>query len=527
MLKVTSVCDCFGNNRPQIAVVRSIAVWPSSYLLAIVPFCEWAFWTIHGTSSCRGIHAPQSIHKANHKMRPLPILLLLIAICAPSRATDKLNVLLVMADDLRDYGGAFTSDVVKTPHLDRLRSRGTTFERAYVQYPVCNPSRCSMLVGLRPEQTGIVGNDTRLREKMTSVTTLPQLFKEANWQAHAFGKIFHLGGGRNEEQRKLWMDIGRSWHSAHAFEPTQVGRKMLAGRNVTGGALSWCHWGAAEGDDEDQPDGQIAESTIAMIERLGDRPWMIGCGFMKPHDPFIAPQKYFDLYPIEGLQVWHDPADKTPTRKESVGFGAYGDAFSKFTDAEWRELLRAYCAATSFMDAQLGKVLDVLDKNGLWDKTLVIFVGDHGYHTGERDWWNKNTLFERSCRAPLVIAAPGTKGGQTSRSLVELIDLYPTVADICGLKTPHAMPGVSLRPILEQPEAGVKETAFTLVTRGPNLYGQSMRTDRWRFLLWSDGKSELYDHHTDPEEMRDVTPIHPELVIRFTKQIQSLGPPRP
>ena len=178
-----------------------------------------------------------------------------------------------------------------------------------------------------------------------------------------------------------------------------------------------------------------------MIEKLGDTPWFIGCGFMKPHDPFIAPKKYFDLYPPESLKLWSDPADMTPCAKDAVGFGDYGEAFAKFTEQEWRELFRAYCAGTSFMDAQLGRVLDALDKHKLWDKTIVIFVGDHGYHTGERKWWNKNTLFERSCRAPLIIAAPGMKGGQTSRSLVEFVDLYPTVADFCGLKMPHAAAG--------------------------------------------------------------------------------------
>jgi len=357
-------------------------------------------------------------------------------------------VLLIMADDLRDFGGAFTKEIVRTPNLDRLRARGTTFERAYVQYPVCNPSRCSMMTGLRAEQTGIVGNDIPLRQKLPDIVTLPQLCKDAGWQSHAFGKLYHLGGGKNVEANQRWMDAGKSWHTTQAFEATKTGRKMLEGRNVTGGTLGGCQWGAADGDDEDQPDGQIAATTVAMIEKLGDTPWFIGCGFMNPHDPFIAPKKYFDLYPPELVKPWRDPAVMTPARKEAVGFGAYGEAFVKLTDQEWRELFRAYCAGTSFMDAQLGRVLDALDKNKLWDKTIVIFVGDHGYHTGERQWWNKNTLFERSCRAPLIIATPSMKGGQSTRSLVEFVDLYPTVADFCGIKKPHAVAGARLRPIL-------------------------------------------------------------------------------
>jgi iduronate 2-sulfatase len=158
-----------------------------------------------------------------------------------SLAADRPNVLLIMVDDLRDYGGAFTPRVVKTPNLDRLRARGTTFERAYVQYPVCNPSRSSMMTGMRAERTGIVGNDIRLRQKMSDIITMPQLCKDAGWQTHAFGKLFHLGGGRDAKQKALWMDVGRSWHTAQAFEATQLGRRMIDGRNVTDGALK-CSW---------------------------------------------------------------------------------------------------------------------------------------------------------------------------------------------------------------------------------------------------------------------------------------------
>lgn len=443
-----------------------------------------------------------------------------------SFAADRPNVLLIMADDLRDYGGAFTKNVVKTPNLDRLRARGTTFERAYVQYPVCNPSRCSMMTGQRPEQTGIVGNDKRLRESIPNIVTMPQLCKEAGWQSHAFGKLFHLGGGNNLEAKQAWMDTGLSWHTAQAFDTTAVGKKMIEGRNVSDGALKWCQWGAADGTDDDQPDGQIAAATVAKINELGDTRWFIGCGFMKPHDPFIAPKKYFDMYPADSLTHWRDPADILPAYKDAVGFGDYGKAFAKFTDKEWSELFRAYCAGTSFMDAQLGRVLDTLDKNHLWDNTIVIFVGDHGYHTGERDWWNKNTLFERSCRAPLVIATPGVAGGQTCRSLVEFVDLYPTVADMCGLKIPHETAGMSLKPLLKSPNLHHKDAAVTLVTRGPRLYGQSIRTDRWRLTQWSDGHTELYDHSQDPEEFHDVAGENNNIVKELTSKLQAMGKPR-
>lgn len=450
--------------------------------------------------------------------------ILLAGLLAGSQATGRPNVLLIMADDLRDYGGAFTRDVVKMPNLDRLRARGTTFERAFVQYPVCNPSRSSMMSGLRAEQTGVTNNNDYLRAKMPDVVTLPQLCKDAGWESHAFGKLYHLGGGKDVEKKAIWSDVGRSWHTAQDFKATKVGGKMIAGRNVTGGALVWCAWGAADGTDDDQPDGQIASATVAMIEKLGDKPWFIGCGFMKPHDPFIAPKKYFDLYPAGSLKHWRDPADLSPAPPQAVGFGGLGAAFDKFGDKEWSELFRAYCAATTFMDAQLGRVLDSLDKNKLWENTVVIFVGDNGYHTGERDWWNKDTLFERSCRVPLVIAAPGTKGGQVTRSLVEFVDIYPTVADYCGLKIPHTSAGNSLKPVLADPSASIKDAAFTLVTRGQKHYGRSVRTARWRFTRWSDGEVELYDHDNDSEENHNVAKANPSVVADLDTRLNELPP---
>jgi uncharacterized sulfatase len=196
--------------------------------------------------------------------------------------------------------------------------------------------------------------------------------------------------------------------------------------------------------------------------------------------------------------------------------------FKKFSDVERLEFLRAYCAAATFMDAQLGRVLDELDRGKLWDRTIVIFVGDNGYHTGERDWWNKDTLFERSCRVPLIIAAPGGAHGATCRSIVEFIDLYPTIAEACGLKAPGALAGKSLRPALANPAATVKDAAFTLVTRGPKAFGQSICTDRWRFTQWSDGAQELYDHERDPEENYNVAKSQPEIVATLAAKLKSL-----
>jgi uncharacterized sulfatase len=458
-------------------------------------------------------------------MRPSPPLLLLAFLAALPIGTQaaapaaKLNVLLITVDDLRDSLGCYGNTAVKTPNIDRLAARAVRFERAYAQYPVCNPSRSSLLTGLRPDQVGVTDNNTLFRERLPEVVTLPQLLKADGRHAAAFGKIFHLGGGRDSALRAQWADLPRSWHTAQRFEATPVGSKKLAGRDLTQGKLKWCHWGAMDGGDDDQPDGQIARAVIAEIEQLGDRPWIIGAGFMKPHDPFLAPQRYFDLYPEGSLKLHRPPGDQTPAPPLAVGFGGLGAAFAKFTDREREEFLRAYYACTSYMDAQVGRVLDTLDRLHLWENTVVIFLGDNGYHLGEREWWNKDTLFERSCRAPLLIAAPGVKPG-VARGLVEFVDLYPTVAELCGLTPPPRLAGQSLLPLLRDPAAPGKPAAFTLVRHGPSR-GDSIRTDRWRFTRWSDGAIELYDHAADPEEDHNVAPAHPGVVRDLSDQLSA------
>jgi uncharacterized sulfatase len=448
------------------------------------------------------------------------------ALCGQAMASSpRPNVLLIVADDLRDTLGCYGNVTVKTPNIDRLAARGVRFDRAYAQYPVCNPSRSSFLTGLRPNQTGVTDNVTALRDSMPDVVTWPQLLKNEGWRTAAFGKIFHLGGGRSAEARARFIDLPKSWHSAEDFGATPAGVARVDGRNLTGGALGWCAWAAAEGADDDQPDGQIASAVIAEMQSLGDGPWMIGAGFKKPHDPFVAPRKYFDLYPPRSISLYRDPTDTTPAPPLAVGFGGLGLAFEKFTDRERMEFHRAYLACTSFMDAQVGRVLDELDRRKLWDNTVVIFIGDHGYHLGERQWWNKNTLFERSCRAPLIIAAPGIKPG-VAKGLVEFVDLFPTAADFCGVTPPGNLAGQSLRPLLEDPSKPGKPAAFTVVTRGPDHRGDSIRTARWRYTEWSDGSRELYDHDADPEETRNVAAASAnEAIVRdLARQLGQLRP---
>lgn len=444
---------------------------------------------------------------------------------AGASSSRRLNVLLVMADDLRDHGGAFTRGLARTPNLDRLAARGVRLERAYAQYPVCNPSRVSLLAGLRVEQTGIVGNQVFFRERLPDVVTFPQLLRLRGWTTRSFGKILHAAN-TGESVRPDWLDVGQSWDQAEIL-PAGSPHRRGEFRNLTGGRLPWCEVGILDGSDDEQPDGRTAAAAIRSIEELtvAGRPWLVAAGFHRPHDPFHSPRKYFELYPRESLRRHRDPPGLTNASPLSLP-GGWTAEFARFSEDDRVDFLRGYLAGVSFMDAQVGRLLDTLDRLRLWDDTLVLFLGDHGYHLGERGWWNKNTLFERSCRAPLIVAGPGVAAGGVSRTPVEFVDLYPTVADYCGVAPRHELAGRSLRPVLEDPARAHRGAAFTLVTRGPRAYGRSVTDGRWRLTRWSDGIRELYDHRDDPEETREVSAGagNAEVLRRLESLLASLPP---
>jgi arylsulfatase A-like enzyme len=440
-------------------------------------------------------------------------------------AGQKLNFLFIVVDDLRDTLGCYGNAAVKTPNMDLLAMRGVRFDRAYAQYPVCNASRTSFMTGLRCEQTGVTDNNTFFRSKLPHIVTMPQLLRQRGWKAFSYGKIFHVAEVHGQFRDDL-MDIGKSWDEAQMFHATPAG-KVIHARNLTGGKLSWCRWGAASGTDDDQPDGQTALHAIAAIERqsAAGQAWFVGAGFHRPHDPFISPEKYFDLYPAGSLRLYHDPVDMTPTLPLALPAGRFREAFNAFTNQKREEFQRAYYAAVSFTDAQVGRLMKTLDRLKLWESTVVILAGDNGYHHNERGWWNKNTLFERSCRVPLIVCAPDAKAGQACHSLVELVDLYPTVIDYCGLLAPHELAGRSLRPLLIDPKAAGKSAAFTLIVRDRGRYGQSVRTERWRYTRWSDGTNELYDEHNDTQETQDLSanPRYDDEIVELAKLLEQVG----
>ncbi len=409
--------------------------------------------------------------------------------------TDK-NVLFIMIDDLNNTLGTYGHPMVKTPNIDKLASSGVQYNNAYCNFAVCGPSRGSLLTGLRPETINILDNRTPLRPLLGDKLTLPNLFKQNGFHTMGLGKIFH---GKREDHGDP-----KAWDEYYNFKTTEIGRQGEK-RNMTNGKLKWCWWQSTEGTDEDQEDGQIAKKAAELIKEKRDKPFFLAVGFKKPHDPFIAPKKYFDMYPLEDCNPpilpdgWKAPYSHT-LPSETV-------TFDKFTDRERREFLRSYYACTSFMDAQVGIVLDALKESGQLDNTLIVFFGDHGYHLGEHNWWNKVTVFEKGTNAPFIMAGNAVgKKGLKSNSMFEFVDIYPTLAELMNLKNvPGYLEGKSFAASVNDPEKQFRSEVRAVTRRG-DMLGRMVKNKDWRYVEWNYGKKgrELYDQHNDPVEYNNL-----------------------
>lgn len=426
----------------------------------------------------------------------LGVLILGFAFLATGASAKPLNVLFIAIDDLRPELGAYGVGAAFTPNMDRLAEKGIKFDNAFCQYPVCNPSRASFLTGLRPDELGIVSNQVALREKWPDIVTLPQLFRNNGYYTAGLGKLFHAGTDENGEHqgRETFFRDDASFdffYSAHSSSP-DIG-KQGAGRKLGDGTVNWARWVAAEGGDLAQPDGMLAAEAVRVIEENHDEPFFVSVGFHKPHDPFIAPKEYFERYPLRDIPLAESPDDRTPLLERATP-GNYN--FHTFEDRDRREFKRAYLACTTFVDAQVGKLFDVMDRLDLWDNTIVVLMGDHGYHLGEHGWWNKVTVFDIGARGPLMMWVPGAaRMGRATDAVVEFLDLYPTLADLCDLPSPHALSGQSLRPIVEGRSEGSGRPAYTQVVRSEIDMGYSVRQGDWRFTQWGkegEGGYELY-----------------------------------
>lgn len=502
-------------------------------------------------------------------LRLLTAIILLGTIVHDSAAAERAarrNVLFIAVDDLRPTLGCYGDEVAVTPHLDALAERGTTFLRAYCQQSVCNASRASIMTGRRPDTTRVYDLTTHFRKALPDVKTLPQQFREAGYRSLAVGKIYHgaaghaFGNGIDDDLS--WSDPG--WFPQpnfyHTAEGIEIAEKWFAGHRkslaknypqLAEPDASWkdaivrgLPWEAPDVADDELADGQIASQAIEYLKDMAKEgtPFFLAIGFLKPHVPFVAPKRYYDLYPEGSIP----PVSNAFYPKGSPEYAHYDSAEMRVYHGIPRkrgqpvadekltnEMRRAYYACSSFIDAQVGRLLANLDELGLRENTVICFWGDHGYHLGENNLWCKRNNYELSCRVPLIIEVPGQahRGARTD-ALVELVDVLPTLTDACGLPIDAGAEGDSLLPLMNDPGRDWKSAAFSQYPRvlkeHGKVMGTSMRTDRWRFTEWlsADGKFrqvELYDLKSDPQGNANLArdPEYRGRIPQLTEQLRA------
>ncbi len=480
------------------------------------------------------------------------------AASAKKKAEPRRNVLFIAVDDLRPDLGCYGNARVRTPNIDRLSASGLTFLRSYCQQAVCNPSRTSMLTGKRPDTTRIYDLQTHFRRYLPNAVTLPQQFRRAGYETTAFGKIFHKPqlndypswsiapwiperhGWRTAENeafaRSNWRRLRESaWVSDERFyfDPKKRGARQ---DGATGWGLK--SWRAPAVADAELPDGKTAREAAAALERLGERPFFMAVGFLRPHLPFAAPSKYFDLYPQDTIEESAAPLspEGAPAYAlhDSAELRGYDDIPRQgaISSRKAKELIRAYRASVSYVDAQVGVLLDALERNGLAENTVVVLWGDHGYHLGDLGLWNKHSNFEAATHTPLIVRAPGLRNvGRKTKALNEAVDIYPSLCDICGIPSPADLEGSSWLPLFENPNQIWKRAAFSQYPReipgvGPGM-GYSMRTRRYRYTEWSAlgspyKSAELYDYRDNVHELRNLAnlPQHVSLVNGLSQMLR-------
>lgn len=417
------------------------------------------------------------------------------------RPPRRMNVLFIAVDDLNNRMGCYGDPVVRTPNIDRLASRGVRFDHAHCNYPLCNPSRTSLLSGRRPDTTRIFDNNTPPRTYLGNVVFLPEYFRQNGYFTGRVGKVAH---GRFEDA--LTWDVSES--SRPGPGARRAGRKAVDDKPqrkqpVAEGGIK-LSWTMTDNKDEDEPDGHTARRIVELMDQHKDGAWFLGAGFHKPHLPWVAPKKYFDMYPPEKIQLPNTPPDDRDDIPPIALTHTAGD--DEMTDLDKKKAIAAYHAATSFMDAQVGVLLEALDRRKLWDNTVVLLFGDHGWHLYDHlGLWRKMTVFEEVARAPLIVSAPGMRAGAGCPRLVEFVDIYPSLAELCGLPAAPGLEGTSFVPLLKDPQRQWKKAAFTQVRRGKGIMGRSVRTDRYRYTEWGDENvTELYDHEMDIHEFRNL-----------------------
>lgn len=424
----------------------------------------------------------------------------LLLIAGPGAAAEKAsppNVLFIAIDDLNDWVGCLGGHPqVKTPNLDALAARGTLFTNAHCQSPLCNPSRTSVLTGLRPTTTGVYGLAPWFRTVagLKEQRTLPQAFKAAGYRNLTVGKIYHGGYPPQPDRAAEFDQYGRLTPSPKPAKPF----------TETPGKHPAMDWGPFPERDADTPDAKIADWAVSQLKNPPKEPFFLAVGFHLPHVPCYAPQKWFDLYPEAQLRL---PEIRENDREDTPEFSWYLHWKLPEPRLSWlrqanqlRPLVRAYLASISYVDAQVGRVLEALKAGGKQENTVVVLWSDHGYHLGEKEISGKNTLWDRSTRVPLIFAGPGVTGGAKCSRPVELLDLYPTLAEMCGLEAAKNLEGHSLVPLLKNATAERTWPAITSHNQG----NHGVRTERHRYIRYADGSEELYDMQADPNEWTNL-----------------------
>ena len=447
----------------------------------------------------------------------------------------KTNVLFIAVDDLRTELGCYGKSQVISPNIDRLADSGTVFRRAYCQQAVCNSSRASLMTGLRPDTSRVWSLGTHFRDNVPDAVTLPQQFMNHGYHSQGMGKIYHTGHGNRNDKYSWSVPWGTPRISNYLLpESREIIRQNRArakamqkeGKKarVVNGPTTEC----ADVADNDYRDGATADRAIATLGEIVDRPFFLAMGMSKPHLPFCAPKRYWDMYDPAKIELADNPYPPKDVPKMAMtnwgemrkyhGVPAKGPVSEEMA----RNLVHGYSACVSYIDAQVGRVIGELDRLGLRENTVIALWGDHGWKLGEHGAWCKHTNFELDANAPLIVSAPGLKPGATD-ALVEFVDIYPSLCDLAGLPTPEAVEGTSFVPLMRDPNLPWKSAAFSQYPRG-KVMGYSMRTDRWRYTEWvrrDEGREvvarELYDHVNDPAENVNVAgnAAHAETVKRL------------
>lgn len=501
--------------------------------------------------------------KLNSKVINLPLLTLTgaLAVNAQTANADKpYNVLFIASDDLNTDFHTYGHSLVKTPNLDRLADMGVVFSNAYNQAPLCGPSRASLMTGYLPDKTGVYDLGGKFRNAVPDAVTIAQMFKNNDYYSCRIGKIFHQG---------VPGDIGQpgpddpgSW--TITYNP--IGKDKTDEYLLVKDALSLGSYLAMDCTDDELTDAISANVAVSIIRdrsghgtggaygggpRVNEQPFFVAVGFYRPHIPYVAPQKYFDMYPLEDIQLPENREDDWDNKPMAAAWTWPLNGGT--SELQQKKAIQAYYASITFMDAQIGKLLDGLEEFGLLDNTIIVFWSDHGYHLGEHGQWQKQTLFEKSAKQPLIISVPGLNKGATTDAIVQMVDIYPTLAEITGFEAPEDLAGHSLVPLLKDPESDWNFPAFTVQARTVNpraqegqypymfnpmvigfngqpsqlktFLGRSVRVERYRYTEWDEGKEgkELYDYETDPNEFINLVndPKYEDIVKELSDILHS------